>query len=142
MKPLVVGHWGATPGQNIAGPGLKKLFMQFSFPGGISSHVAPTTPESIHEGGELGYSLSHAFWGRIRQSGSDNGLRHREMVKRKRARSPWQSNKFHDRTYVTLPRGRCSVRPTEVMKRLKCVLDPNGKNGDRSVPTHGILRLC
>jgi xylulose-5-phosphate/fructose-6-phosphate phosphoketolase len=109
VKPLVVGHWGTTPGQNfiyvhlnrvikehdldmfyIAGPGhggpalvantylegtyseiypdvsqdeagLKRLFMQFSFPGGISSHVAPTTPGSIHEGGELGYSLSHAF---------------------------------------------------------------------------------
>ncbi len=109
VKPLVVGHWGTTPGQNfiylhlnrvikkydlnmfyIAGPGhggpalvantylegsyseiypnitqdeagLKKLFMQFSFPGGISSHVAATTPGSIHEGGELGYSLSHAF---------------------------------------------------------------------------------
>jgi xylulose-5-phosphate/fructose-6-phosphate phosphoketolase len=109
VKPLVVGHWGTTPGQNfiyvhlnrsikkydldmfyIAGPGhggpalvantylegsyseiyanisqdeagLKKLFTQFSFPGGISSHVAPTTPGSIHEGGELGYSLSHAF---------------------------------------------------------------------------------
>lgn len=41
--------------------GLKKLFKQFSFPGGIASHVAPTTPGSIHEGGELGYSLSHAF---------------------------------------------------------------------------------
>jgi xylulose-5-phosphate/fructose-6-phosphate phosphoketolase len=40
---------------------MKKLFKQFSFPGGISSHVAPTTPGSIHEGGELGYSLSHAF---------------------------------------------------------------------------------
>jgi xylulose-5-phosphate/fructose-6-phosphate phosphoketolase len=109
VKPLVVGHWGTTPGQNfiyvhlnrvikkydldmfyIAGPGhggpalvgntylegsyseiypdisqdeagMKKLFKQFSFPGGISSHVAPTTPGSIHEGGELGYSLSHAF---------------------------------------------------------------------------------
>lgn len=109
VKPIVVGHWGTTPGQNfiyvhlnriikkydlnmiyIAGPGhggpalvgntylegtyseiypditqdeegLKKLFRQFSFPGGISSHVAPTTPGSIHEGGELGYSLSHAF---------------------------------------------------------------------------------
>ncbi|MGY2736578.1 phosphoketolase family protein [Sphingomonas sp. UYP23] len=109
VKPLVVGHWGTTPGQNfiyvhlnraicahdldmiyIAGPGhggpalvgntylegtyseffpnvtqdeagLKRLFTQFSFPGGISSHVAPTTPGSIHEGGELGYSLSHAF---------------------------------------------------------------------------------
>jgi xylulose-5-phosphate/fructose-6-phosphate phosphoketolase len=41
--------------------GLKKLFKQFSFPGGISSHVSPETPGSIHEGGELGYSLSHAF---------------------------------------------------------------------------------
>ena len=41
--------------------GLKKLFTQFSFPGGISSHVSPETPGSIHEGGELGYSLSHAF---------------------------------------------------------------------------------
>jgi xylulose-5-phosphate/fructose-6-phosphate phosphoketolase len=109
VKPLVVGHWGTTPGQNfiyvhlnrvikkydldmfyVAGPGhggpalvgnvylegtwsdiypdvtqdeagLKKLFTQFSFPGGISSHVAPTTPGSIHEGGELGYSLSHSF---------------------------------------------------------------------------------
>ena len=109
VKPLVVGHWGTTPGQNfiyvhlnraikkydldmfyVAGPGhggpalvghtylegtyseiypdisqdeagLRKLFTQFSFPGGISSHVAPTTPGSIHEGGELGYSLSHAF---------------------------------------------------------------------------------
>jgi xylulose-5-phosphate/fructose-6-phosphate phosphoketolase len=109
VKPLVVGHWGTTPGQNfiyvhlnrvikkfdldmfyVAGPGhggpaivgnvylegtwsevypnvtqdeagLKELFKQFSFPGGISSHVAPTTPGSIHEGGELGYSLSHAF---------------------------------------------------------------------------------
>lgn len=109
VKPLVVGHWGTSPGQNfiyvhlnrvikkydlnmiyIAGPGhggpalvantylegfyteiypdisqdeegLKKLFTQFSWPGGISSHVAPTTPGSIHEGGELGYSLSHAF---------------------------------------------------------------------------------
>jgi xylulose-5-phosphate/fructose-6-phosphate phosphoketolase len=40
--------------QDLAG--LKKLFKQFSFPGGISSHVAPTTPGSIHEGGELGYS--------------------------------------------------------------------------------------
>jgi xylulose-5-phosphate/fructose-6-phosphate phosphoketolase len=109
VKPIVVSHWGTTPGQNfiyvhlnrvikehdldmiyIAGPGhggpalvgnvylegtwsevypnvtqdeagMKKLFKQFSFPGGISSHVAPTTPGSIHEGGELGYSMSHAF---------------------------------------------------------------------------------
>ncbi len=41
--------------------GLRRLFRQFSFPGGIPSHVAPEIPGSIHEGGELGYSLSHAF---------------------------------------------------------------------------------
>ena len=106
VKPLVVGHWGTTPGQNfiyvhlnrvikaydlsmiyIAGPGhggpalvantylegsyteiypnisrdaagMQNLFKQFSFPGGISSHVAPPTPGSIHEGGELGYSIT------------------------------------------------------------------------------------
>ena len=41
--------------------GMKRLFRQFSFPGGIPSHVAPETPGSIHEGGELGYSLLHAY---------------------------------------------------------------------------------
>ena len=41
--------------------GMKKLFKQFSFPGGIPSHVAPETPGSIHEGGELGYALVHAY---------------------------------------------------------------------------------
>lgn len=41
--------------------GMKKLFRQFSFPGGIPSHAGPETPGSIHEGGELGYSLSHAY---------------------------------------------------------------------------------
>ena len=41
--------------------GMQRLFKQFSFPGGIPSHVAPETPGSIHEGGELGYSLSHAY---------------------------------------------------------------------------------
>src|SRR4029434_2417322 len=41
--------------------GIKRLFKQFSFPGGIPSHVAPEIPGSIHEGGELGYSLSHAY---------------------------------------------------------------------------------
>ena len=109
VKPMLLGHWGTTPGQNfiyvhlnriikkydldmfyISGPGhggpalvgntylegtyseiypdisqdeagLKKLFTQFSFPGGIPSHVSPDCPGSIHEGGELGYSLSHAF---------------------------------------------------------------------------------
>lgn len=109
IKPMLLGHWGTTPGQNfiyvhlnriikkydlnmiyISGPGhggpaivgnvylegtysevypnisqneegLKKLFTQFSFPGGIPSHVSSECPGSIHEGGELGYSLSHAF---------------------------------------------------------------------------------
>ena len=109
VKPMLLGHWGTTPGQNfiyahlnrvikkydldmiyISGPGhggpalvgntylegtysevypnitrdeagLKQLFTQFSFPGGIPSHVSPECPGSIHEGGELGYSLSHAF---------------------------------------------------------------------------------
>ena len=41
--------------------GMKRMFRQFSFPGGIPSHVAPETPGSIHEGGELGYAVSHAF---------------------------------------------------------------------------------
>src|SRR5262249_48075518 len=40
---------------------MKRLFRQFSFPGGIPSHCAPDVPGSIHEGGELGYSLAHAF---------------------------------------------------------------------------------
>jgi len=109
VKPMLLGHWGTTPGQNfiyvhlnrvickydvgmiyMSGPGhggpavvgntylegtytevypditrdedgLRKLFRQFSFPGGIPSHVSPECPGSIHEGGELGYSLSHAF---------------------------------------------------------------------------------
>ena len=41
--------------------GLRKLFRQFSFPGGIPSHTGPETPGSINEGGELGYSLAHAY---------------------------------------------------------------------------------
>ncbi|MBY8885999.1 phosphoketolase family protein [Streptomyces sp. PTM05] len=42
-------------------PGMARLFRQFSFPGGVPSHVAPETPGSVHEGGELGYALSHAY---------------------------------------------------------------------------------
>ncbi len=49
------------PGITQDAGGMQRLFKQFSFPGGIPSHVAPQTPGSIHEGGELGYSLSHAF---------------------------------------------------------------------------------
>ena len=56
------GSWTDTyPGTGLDERGMQKLFRQFSFPGGIPSHVAPEVPGSIHEGGELGYSLSHAF---------------------------------------------------------------------------------
>ncbi|GAA1961975.1 phosphoketolase family protein [Catenulispora subtropica] len=49
------------PGITRDEEGMRKLFRQFSFPGGVPSHVAPETPGSIHEGGELGYSLAHAY---------------------------------------------------------------------------------
>jgi xylulose-5-phosphate/fructose-6-phosphate phosphoketolase len=49
------------PNVSLDETGLRELFRQFSFPGGIPSHVAPETPGSIHEGGELGYALAHAF---------------------------------------------------------------------------------
>ena len=49
------------PTIDLTEDGVRRLFRQFSFPGGIPSHVAPETPGSIHEGGELGYSLSHAY---------------------------------------------------------------------------------
>jgi len=49
------------PDKNETEEGLRKFFKQFSFPGGIGSHCTPDTPGSIHEGGELGYSLSHGF---------------------------------------------------------------------------------
>ena len=57
--------------------GLQRLFRQFSFPGGIPSHVAPETPGSIHEGGELGYSLSHAFGAVFDNPDSHRRLHHR-----------------------------------------------------------------
>lgn len=66
--PAVVGHTYLEGTYSEVYPaitqdeaGLQKLFLQFSFPGGIPSHVSPETPGSIHEGGELGYSLSHSF---------------------------------------------------------------------------------
>jgi xylulose-5-phosphate/fructose-6-phosphate phosphoketolase len=49
------------PNVSLGEDGLRRLFRQFSFPGGIGSHVTPETPGSIHEGGELGYALTHAF---------------------------------------------------------------------------------
>ena len=50
-----------TPDVSRDADGMRRLFRQFSFPGGVPSHVAPEVPGSIHEGGELGYSLAHAF---------------------------------------------------------------------------------
>ena len=59
---LARGHLQrGLPGIGEDTDGLRKLFRQFSFPGGIPSHVAPETPGSIHEGGELGYALAHAY---------------------------------------------------------------------------------
>ena len=59
------GWKAATPSASRTSPqdaeGMQRLFKQFSFPGGIPSHAAPETPGSIHEGGELGYSLLHAY---------------------------------------------------------------------------------
>ena len=55
--------------------GIKRLFRQFSWPYGIPSHVAPETPGSIHEGGELGYSLVHAYGAAFDNPESDCGLR-------------------------------------------------------------------
>ena len=64
--------------------GMKRLFKQFSFPGGIPSHVAPETPGSIHEGGELGYALSHAYRRGVRQSRSHRRARRRRRRGRDR----------------------------------------------------------
>ena len=75
--------------------GLRRLFRQFSFPGGIPSHAAPETPGSINEGGELGYSLAHAYGAAF-----DNpGLAGRVCRRRRRGRTgplatAWHSNKF------------------------------------------------
>ena len=77
--------------------GLERLFKQFSFPGGISSHVGPSTPGSIHEGGELGYSLSHAFGAAFDNPGlivacviGDGEAETGPLA------TAWQSNKFLD----------------------------------------------
>ena len=51
------------PAITLTARGMARLFRQFSFPGDVPSHVAPETPGSIHEGGELGYALSHAYGG-------------------------------------------------------------------------------
>ena len=64
--------------------GLRELFRQFSFPGGIPSHVAPETPGSIHEGGELGYALVARVRRGVRQSGSGRRVRRRRRRGRDR----------------------------------------------------------
>jgi xylulose-5-phosphate/fructose-6-phosphate phosphoketolase len=77
--------------------GLRELFRQFSFPGGIPSHAAPETPGSIHEGGELGYALSHAYGAAF----DDPGLSVACVVGDGEAETgplatSWHSNKFSD----------------------------------------------
>jgi xylulose-5-phosphate/fructose-6-phosphate phosphoketolase len=67
--------------------GMKRLFTQFSFPGGIPSHVAPETPGSIHEGGELGYAVSHAY-GAAFDNPISSSPASWETEKRRRARWP------------------------------------------------------
>ena len=77
--------------------GLRRLFRQFSFPGGIPSHVAPETPGSIHEGGELGYSLAHAY-GAVFDNPDLLACCGLATGRRKPGRSAgsWHSNKFLD----------------------------------------------
>ncbi len=65
--------------------GMQQLFRQFSFPGGVPSHVSPEAPGSIHEGGELGYSLVPRARRGLRQSGPHRGLRRRRRRGRDRA---------------------------------------------------------
>ena len=65
--------------------GMQRLFKQFSFPGGIPSHVAPETPGSIHEGGELGYALSHAYGAAFDNPDLIVALRRRRRRSRDRA---------------------------------------------------------
>ncbi|MEU4541687.1 phosphoketolase family protein, partial [Streptosporangium sp. NPDC023825] len=76
--------------------GMRRLFRQFSFPGGIPSHVAPETPGSIHEGGELGYSLAHAYGAAFDNPGlvvacviGDGEAETGPLA------ASWHSNKFH-----------------------------------------------
>jgi xylulose-5-phosphate/fructose-6-phosphate phosphoketolase len=203
VKPLVVGHWGTTPGQNfiyvhlnriikkydldmfyVAGPGhggpalvantylegtysevysnisrneegLKKLFTQFSFPGGISSHVAPTTPGSIHEGGELGYSLSHAFGAAFDNPGlivacviGDGEAETGPLA------TAWQSNKFlnpisdgavlpilHLNGYkISNPTVLARIEPEELEKFLRgCGWTPYFVEGDDPEKMHQLM---
>ncbi|MCL7378210.1 phosphoketolase [Streptomyces sp. 35G-GA-8] len=77
--------------------GMERLFRQFSFPGGVPSHVAPETPGSIHEGGELGYSLAHAYGAALDNPGllvacviGDGEAETGPLA------ASWHSNKFHD----------------------------------------------
>src|SRR2546425_11903936 len=57
IKPRLLGHWGTSPEITQDADGMRRLFRQFSTPGGVPSHVSVPTPGSIHEGGELGYVL-------------------------------------------------------------------------------------
>jgi xylulose-5-phosphate/fructose-6-phosphate phosphoketolase len=139
--------------QNEAG--MNRLFKQFSFPGGISSHVAPTTPGSIHEGGELGYSMSHAFGAAFDNPGlivacivGDGEAETGPLA------TAWHSNKFLDPTTdgAVLPilhlNGFKISNPT-VLARIEreeleqffrgCGWDPLFVEGDEPEPMHRLM---
>ena len=86
---------------------MQRLFNQFSFPGGIPSHVAPETPGSINEGGELGYSLRHAFGAVFDNPGSHGRLAWSVTGRRRRDRSP---TSWH-RTSSSIPARDGAVLP-------------------------------
>ena len=203
IKPLVVGHWGTTPGQNfiythlnriirehdldmiyISGPGhggpalashtylegtyseiypnvsrdeagLKELFRQFSFPGGISSHVSPQIPGSLHEGGELGYSLSHAFGAVFDNPGliaaciiGDGEAETGPLA------TAWHSNKFLDPVTdgavlpilhlngykISNPTVLARIEPQELDQFLRgCGWSPHYVEGEEPMPMHRLM---
>ena len=132
--------------------GMAHLFRQFSFPGGVPSHAAPETPGSIHEGGELGYSLSHAFGAVL-----DNpGLLVACVVGDGEAETgplatSWQSNKFlnpatdgavlpilHLNGYkIANPTILARIEPQELQNFLQgCGWEPSYVEGDEPAPMH------
>lgn len=135
--------------------GMKKLFKQFSYPGGISSHVAPETPGSIHEGGELGYSIAHAFGAAF-----DNpGLITACIVGDGEAETgalatSWHSNKFlnavtdgavlpilHLNGYkISNPTIFSRMSPEEIQKFFEgCGWKPYFVEGDDPMPMHRVM---
>jgi xylulose-5-phosphate/fructose-6-phosphate phosphoketolase len=200
VKPLLLGHWGTTPGQNfiyvhlnrvirkydldmiyISGPGhggsvvvgntylegtysevypdvsrdeagLRRLFTQFSYPGGIPSHASPECPGSIHEGGELGYSLSHSFGAVFDNPGlvaacviGDGEAETGPLA------TAWHSNKFLDPVHdgavlpilhlngykISSPTVLARIPREELVGLLRgCGWEPHFVEGDEPAPMH------